>query len=358
MPETHAIILAGGAGTRLWPLSRMQRPKQLLRLFERRSLLQHAIDRLDGLFESDKIHVVTTADLVPAILKEIPTLTESHIYAEPALRDTANAVGLAANLIARESPDAIMCVFTADQLITPRDRFQAAVRIGIDAAEAHEDALITFGIQPTSPHTGYGYIELADKLDDDIHNAAAFREKPNSETAKQYVSGGRHLWNSGMFAWRVRTILNALRKHLPNNQETLESIAANYRNGANAEKHRQDYESLQRISIDYGVMEKAARVLVVPMNCDWLDVGSWESIAALYASDTAGNVTIGATSMTEDAGNNTLVSESDHLIVTVGVNDLIVVHAEDATLICGKQHAQRVRDIVDRCNWEYGDRYS
>lgn len=357
MLDTHVIIMAGGAGTRLWPLSRKHRPKQLLHLFEGKSLLHHAIARFEGLFEPDKIHIVTTSDLVPAIMAEIPSLTKEQFIAEPALRDTANAIGLAANVIASTSPDAIMCVVTADHLITPRGRFQEVIRQGIAAAESHADALITFGIQPTSPHTGYGYVQLGDKLDDTVYNAAAFREKPDAETARQYVDSGKYLWNSGMFAWRVSTILDEIRRHLPDNQQKLESIAASLLTNARPEDLRDQYESLHRVSIDYGVMEKASRVLVVPMDCDWLDVGSWESIAALYAADAASNVSIGSRSIVEESRNNMLVSETDHLIATIGVDDLIIVHSDDATLVCSKQHAQHVRQIVDRCHFEYGERY-
>lgn len=357
MPDTHAIILAGGAGTRLWPLSRRMRPKQLLRLFDGKSLLQHAIDRLDGLFDRDNIHIVTTADLARPILDDITQLTEKNIIAEPALRDTANAIGLAANLIARKDPDAVMCVFTADHLITPRDKFRSAVQNAINTAQTHADALVTFGIQPTSPHTGYGYVQLGDKIDDTTRTVAAFREKPDAETAKQYVASGNYLWNSGMFVWRVATIIDRLRAHLPDNQKLLEAIAADWET-AGADNLRKRYESLHRISIDFGVMEKAPRVLVVPMDCDWVDVGSWESIAALHAADAAGNVAVGAKSLTDDARNNTLVSEREHLIVTVGVDDLIVVHSENATLVCSRQHAQRIRDIVKRCQQELGDHYT
>lgn len=357
MPDTYAIILAGGAGTRLWPLSRKYKPKQLLPLFEGRSLLAHAIDRLDGLFAPERIRIVTTADLAEPILREITSIKQDQIIAEPALRDTANAIGLAANLIASESPDAIMCVFTADQLITPRDRFQEAIRTGINAAESNADALITFGIPPATAHTGYGYLELGENIDDRIRRVRAFREKPDASTAAAYVTSGNHLWNSGMFAWRVRTILDALSQHLSENQDVLASIAADWIDGSEPDQLKSRYEELQRISIDYAVLEKAEQVLVVPMACDWLDVGSWEAIAALHATDAAGNVSIGATLLAVDSNRNTLASEHDHLIVTIGVDDLIVVHTDDATLVCRKDEAQRVRDIVEKCRDEYGDRY-
>ena len=357
MPDTYAVILAGGAGTRLWPLSRRNKPKQLLRLFEGRSLLQHAVDRLAGLFEPDKIRIVTTTDLVEPILNEIDAISVNQIIAEPALRDTANAIGLAANLIAREAPDAVMCIFTADQLITPRGEFQDAIRTGIDAAASTPDALITFGIPPASAHTGYGYLELGEHVDDRIRTVDAFREKPDAETAARYVSSGRHLWNSGMFAWRVETILNALQTHLPENQRTLSAIAADWKDDVDTEPLRRRYEGLTRISIDYAVLEKADRVLVVPMTCDWLDVGSWEAVAALHAADASGNVAIGAHSVAIDSNRNTLAGEPDHLIVTIGVDDLIVVHTADATLVCRKVEAQRVRDVVEKIRAECGRQF-
>ncbi len=355
MNDAHAFILAGGAGTRLWPLSRRARPKQLLRLFEGRSLLQHAAERLDGLFAPDRIHVVTTADMVDAVVAELPHLPAANVIAEPALRDTANAIGLAAHLLAQQSQDAIMCVFTADHLITPRERFHAAIRRAVDAARASPESLVTFGVRPTSAHTGYGYARLGPPVSDGVFASQGFREKPDADTARAYVESGEYVWNSGMFVWRVATLLKELEQHLPTNDAALRAIATTWSQDQDSTARGARYAELPRVSIDYGVMEKAGRVLIVPLDCDWTDVGSWEAVAAVHAADTAGNVVINARPVHVGAQGNVLVADSNQIIVTVGVENLVVVQTDDVTLICARDQAQRVREAVDRCREVFGD---
>lgn len=373
----HAMIMAGGTGTRLWPLSRKRRPKQLLRLFEGSSLLQAARRRLEPLFPPENIWVVTSACYLDAVAADLPDLPRSNLLGEPAGRDTANAIGLAAHLLVRRDPEGTMAVFTADHLITPQHAFVAAIRTGLAAAEAHPDALVTFGIAPDSPHTGYGYIHRGQALGPDMYEVRQFKEKPSRGLAEEYQRSGQHFWNSGMFCWKLRTILHELERNLPENHSILAQIASQWsatdynlravdrvgphealavRTVGRSELNRL-FESLRAISIDFGVMEKAQRVLMVEMKCRWIDLGSWTAIAATRKRDEAGNVLIAPRAMAISGGDNILVSESDHLIVTLGLSDLVVVHSEDVTLICHRNHEQQIRDLARMCRDRYGERY-
>ncbi len=371
----HALILAGGTGTRLWPLSRKNRPKQLLRLFEGSSLLQAARRRLEPLFPPENIWIATSASYLEAVASELPDLPRSNLLGEPVGRDTANAIGLAAHLLVRRDPEGTMAVFTADHLITPQHAFVAAIRTGLDVAEAHPDALVTFGIAPDSPHTGYGYIHRGQALGPDTYEVRQFKEKPSRGLAEEYLRSGEYFWNSGMFCWKLRTILHELERNLPENHRILAQIASQWSaperdpgTGAGgpdappahppgrSERNRL-FESLRAISIDFGVMEKAQRVLVVEMKCRWIDLGSWTAIAATRKRDEAGNVIIAPRAMAISGGDNILVSESDHLIVTLGLSDLVVVHSEDVTLICHRNHEQQIRELARMCRDRYGERY-
>jgi len=349
--------MAGGAGTRLWPLSRRMRPKQLLRLFDGASLLQLARRRLDGLFPPQQIWVVTSAHYLDFVARELPDVPLENLIGEPMGRDTANAIGLAANLLARRDPDGTMAVFTADHLISPQESFAAAIRTGLDVAERSPDSLVTFGITPDRPHTGYGYVRRGQPLAPAVFQAAGFKEKPTREVAEQYVQTGEYLWNSGMFVWRIPTMLAELERHLPDNAGVLRDLAAAWERLAAAPEGAACFASLRKISIDYGVMERAARVLLVEMNCRWLDVGSWLAIGATRSPDADQNVTIASHALVVDGRNNILVSEDDHLLVTLGVSDLVVVHGADATLICHRDHVEAIRDLVTLRQQHFGERY-
>jgi mannose-1-phosphate guanylyltransferase len=345
--------MAGGAGTRLWPLSRRLRPKQLLRLFDGRSLLQIARERLDGLFAAENTWVITSADYIDQVAAELPDVPRENLIGEPIGRDTANAIGLAANLLARRDADGTMAVFTADHLISPQDKFAAAIEAGLTAAEQFPESLVTFGITPAEPHTGYGYLHRGEQVAPQTYRVQAFKEKPSLDVAREYVASGDYLWNSGMFAWKLPAILAALREHLPENAAKLTELAA----GWSQPTTRAGFESLPKISIDFGVMEKAASVLLVEMNCRWLDLGSWLAIAATRDADHAGNAAVASNALVVDGKQNVLVAEDDHLLVTLGVDDLVIVHSADATLVCHRDHVQRIRDLVDVRRKHHGERY-
>lgn len=342
----HAVIMAGGSGTRLWPLSRPARPKQLLRLFEGRSLLRCSFDRLVGLLPPEQVYVIANGDYAAVVRAELPELPAANFMAEPCARDTANAVGLAAHLLAARDPGGTMGIFTADHIIEPADTFRTVVRRGFEIADDHPDALVTFGIVPRSPHTGYGYLRRGQPLAPGVHEVLQFKEKPDRATAEAYLACGEYYWNSGMFAWRIATLIEQIRRLHPATHAGLREVAAHFHDPELAAAVRQRFAALPRISVDYAVMERADRVLTVEMNCRWLDVGSWTSLTEVFEPDAAGNTIAAPNVRTLAAANNIFVSESGHLIAAIGVQDLMVIHAEDATLICRREDAQRIREMV------------
>ena len=353
----HAVIMAGGSGTRLWPLSRQMRPKQLMRLFGGASLLQVARRRLEGIFEPANTWVITSANYIDLVAEELPDIPRENLIGEPMGRDTANAVGLAAEILARRDPDGTMAVFTADHLINPQNAFADAIRKGLDAAEQFPESLITFGITPDSAHTGYGYVRRGEVVAPGTHRVLEFKEKPTLEVAERYLATGDYLWNSGMFVWHLSAIRAEMTRNLPENTRTLEELAASWGKLAGTPAGAAKFESLKKISIDFGVMEKAASVLLVEMNCRWLDLGSWIAIGATGEPDDKGNVCIAPNALIVEGQNNILVSEDDHLVVSLGVDDLVVVHSSDATLVCHRDHVQAIRDLVGLRKEQFGDRY-
>ena len=348
----YAVIMAGGQGQRLWPLSRGKRPKQLLPLIMGKSLLDLAVDRLIGQFPPENILIVTSAEYADAIAEAIPALPRQNIIGEPEGRDTANAVCLGACIVAQRDPQAIMAIFTADHVIRPKEAFAESVQTACDAVADHPDCLATFGIRPTWPHTGLGYIHRGDKLHDSVFQVRAFREKPNHRVARRYVESEEYYWNSGMFVWQVQTILATLRQYLPDSVEKIE--AAVQADDPQAALGRV-YPTLEKISIDFAVMEKAEQVIVVELGCRWLDVGSWPSLAEVSEIDEDGNAVVARRTALLDSERNVIVSEDDHLIAVLGMDDCIVVHSHDATLVCHRNDSQRLKELVAMIRKKYGD---
>lgn len=353
----HAVIMAGGSGQRLWPLSRKMRPKQLLRLFEGASLLQVAYRRLEGIFDPQNVYVVTSAAYAEMVAAELPELPRANIIGEPVGRDTANAIGLAAHLLSLRDPDGMMAVFTADHIISPRHAFDAAIRSGLEVAERHTDSLVTFGIRPDSPHTGYGYVHRGEQLEPGVWRVREFKEKPERHVAESYVQSGEYFWNSGMFCWKLRTILGELERNLPENHRALAELAAGWEALSTSLEGGARFQALKPISIDYGVMERAGHVLVVEMNCRWLDVGSWSAIGVTRKPDEAGNLVIASRALALSGGDNVLISEDGHLIVTLGVSNIVVVHSDDVTLVCHRDYEQQCRELPRVCRERFGDQY-
>lgn len=354
----HAVIMAGGAGTRLWPLSRKQRPKQLLHLFGGKSLLRQAYERLAALLEPNSIYVITTAEHLDLVHQELPEVPVDNLFGEPCGRDTVNAVGLAAAILHERDPEGVMSIFTADHIITPVDRFTRAVDSALKRAAENPDALITIGVVPTTPETGFGYVHRGEPLGNDVYRVDRFVEKPDLETAKRYVASGEFYWNSGMFTWRIDTILEQLRKHLPESYPMLMELGQAWGGGSWAELAGKLYPELRKISVDFAIMEKAEQVLVVEMDCAWRDVGSWNALTEVLSADAAGNVRTGTQVIhLGSTGNIVATEDEEHLIATIGVEDLVIVHSADATLVCKRSEAQAIRKLVAAIQSETGDRY-
>ncbi|MFA5863070.1 MAG: sugar phosphate nucleotidyltransferase [Phycisphaerae bacterium] len=363
MSNWYAVIMAGGSGTRLWPMSRSGRPKQLLKLTpDGKSLLQASVHRLLGLFANKNIFIIAAADHLPAIAENVPEIPPENLIGEPVGRDTANAVGLAAAVLSARDPGCVMGVFTADHLIEPVDRFQCAVKTAFQSVENHPEYLATFGVIPTTPHTGLGYVHRGQMFASDVgsvYKVLAFKEKPNQQIAATYVTSGEYYWNSGMFVWKVSTILNELKTHLPQNADPLIDLGRRFGQSDWPALARYIYPLLKKISIDFAVMEKAKNVLVVELDCRWTDVGSWPELQNITGADGEGNAVLArCLSMIESKHNVIISSQEDHLVALIGVEDFIVVHTPDATLVCPKAQAQQIKNLVSQVEQQYEKKYT
>lgn len=361
----YGVIMAGGAGTRLWPMSRVARPKQLLELVGGRSLLRLAFDRLAAVLPAGQIFVCTAAAYRDAVLADLPGLPPDNVIGEPCGRDTANAVGLPAAVLYRRDPDAVTAFVSADQLVEPVADFAAGLRTGFELAEDYKDALVALGVPATSAHTGLGYVERGEPLPAaGAYRVCSFREKPDAATARAYLESGRYCWNSGMFVWRAETVLAELHAQLPASHTGLTEIADAWDTPDRLAVLAERYPMLPKISIDYAVMEPAARgegsasVLLVELGVSWLDIGSWPVLASTMDADAAGNAVRGATVLVDSGGNIVVSDQPEHLVATLGLHDMIVVHTADATMICSRGDAQRVKELVAAVQDRYGDRYS
>ena len=357
----YAVIMAGGAGRRLWPLSRQSRPKQLLPLLGGRNLLQLAVDRLAGLFAKENIRIITSEAHAADIRGLLGDLPPENVGGEPQGRDTASAIALASELLAARDDSATMAVFTADHVIRPQEQFAEAVGKACETAEAHPESLVTFGVRPTWPHTGLGYIHCGQPRDDGVRNVIAFKEKPEHRLARMYIDSGRHFWNSGMFVWTLAAIRSAMTEFLPETMRLLQPVGQAARQGADlADLLAGIYPSLEKISIDYAVMERAAqarKVLMVELNCEWLDVGSWPALEKVAEPDEAGNTVIAPNTVLLDSSHNVIVCEDDHLIALVGIDDCVVVRSDDATLICTRSDSLQLKKLVPLLEEKHGRRF-
>lgn len=365
----YGVIMAGGAGTRLWPLSRGDKPKQLLPVVRGKSLLELSYERLRGLLPPERIFVCTGAVHAQAVLANLPELPKENLLGEPVGRDTANAVGFPAAVLAKRDKDAVAAFVSADHVIEPVEQFQKSIKTAFDVVAQQPSALVTFGIIPTHGHTGLGYIHRGEALAlkngvGGAYRVQAFKEKPDKPTADRYVESERYYWNSGMFVWRCDFVASELANHLPDSKKGLTEIADAWGTPKQDETLQRVYPTLPKISIDYALMEPAAQgkgkaqVVVVEMPVNWLDVGSWPALAETLATDEHDNATEAKTCVFVDSDSNIIVSdEPEHLVTTIGISDMIVVHTKDATLVCPKSEAQRVKELVAKVKEKYGKRF-
>jgi mannose-1-phosphate guanylyltransferase/mannose-6-phosphate isomerase len=339
----HAVILAGGSGTRLWPLSRLQLPKQFLRLKGEHTLLEDTIQRLAPIITSDQVLIVTGAEHANG--EAYNSLKSYQTLLEPVGRNTAPAIALAAAWLSLLEPEAdpVMVVLPADHIISNVPAFHAALNQAIDSAFSGK--LVTFGIQPTRPDTGFGYIKAGEGTDGSLP-VEHFAEKPDLETAQQFLNEGSYYWNSGMFVWRCSIILHEIRTHLPGLYENIEKIMAAWKQGTPYQIAIDEFfPIMESISIDYGVLEKSECVSLVPCDIDWSDVGSWDAVYEIAEKDGDGNSLQGNALI--DACSNTLIHSNKRLVAAVGVEDLCIVETADAVLVAKRGETQRVRNIVD-----------
>lgn len=343
--KTYGVIMAGGGGTRFWPLSTKREPKQFLNLSGRDILLNETIDRQKGLMDPEDIFIVTNAQQVPLVLERTGgRICGDHILAEPAARNTAACIGYAAMEITRKYEDGIMCIFAADHHIKDEETYTKVMRKAVQAAE-EEDALVTIGIHPTYPSTGYGYIRNVEVCGKEYRKVEEFVEKPDKETAESYLESGKYAWNSGMFVWKASTILKYFEKLLPDVYECLEKIGDAMNTPREKEVIEAVYPVIPKISVDYGIMERAAGVLMLEGDFGWSDVGSWDSLDSVKERDVQGNITSGNTVLLDST--NCVVFGKHKLVAAVGVQDLVIVEADDAVLVCPVKEAQRVKEIVE-----------
>lgn len=340
-------------------MSRADRPKQLIALPSGKSLLQLADNRLTGLIDPAQRYICTGERYHNQIVAALPHYAADHIIGEPAVRDTVNAIGLCAAILCRDDPEAVLAVLTSDHVIDPTDRFHAALSTGYQLVEADRSRLVTFAIQPTFPATGYGYVERGKTIDGfrDAYEAQRFVEKPDEQTAQSYLARGGFGWNSGMFVYAAETFMECLRRFLPESFDGLTAIAQAWGSPDQDRVLDEVYPILPKISVDYAVMEPAGgddalSICIVDMDVRWLDVGSWPAFAEMIEPDSAGNCVSCKHEALLLGASNTLVVSDDpsHTVAVIGVKDLIVVHTRDATLVCPKDQAQRVKEACERAS--------
>jgi mannose-1-phosphate guanylyltransferase len=356
--DFYAIIMAGGSGTRLWPLSRQSRPKQAIELIDRRTMFQHAVDRLSGLLPFERILVVTAREYVDILASQVPELPRENFVIEPMARGTAGAIGLSAVYLKHRDPQAVMAVLTADHYIRDVDKFRRVLSAAVQVAI--EGSIVTLGIKPNFPSTGFGYIRRREQVGKvggfDVYAVDSFVEKPDSDRAVAFLETGLYSWNSGMFMWRIDQIMSEFARQMPDFYEQLARIETALDTPREAETLAEVWPHVRRQTIDYGIMEGAEGVVVMPVDIGWTDIGDWAAISEMHQPDEMGNVVVEAEHMGLDTS-SCFVQGGKRLIATVGVEDLIVIDTDDALLICARERAQDVKSIVEQLEAEGRTKY-
>ena len=354
--KTYGVIMAGGGGTRFWPLSRKANPKQFLNLSGKDTMVMDTANRLCRIADKEDIFIVTGAGFVDSTIKSTGKLLRAdHILGEPAARNTAACIGYAAMEIVKKYEDGVMCVAASDHFIKDEDEYERVMKTAISLA-AEKDALVTIGIKPTFPSTGYGYIRSNRETEADYYAVEEFVEKPDLDTAKEYLASGEYAWNSGMFVWKASVILDYFEKLLPDIYECLVTIGDAMGTDREQEVIREVYPTIPKISVDYGIMERAKGVLMVEGDFGWNDVGSFDALEVIYDKDENGNVVL-ANGCLIDTNGCILYGDGDKLIATLGVRDIVIAQTKDIVLVCDKKRAQDIKLIPERLAAEGNDSY-
>ncbi|WP_320045967.1 mannose-1-phosphate guanylyltransferase [uncultured Ilyobacter sp.] len=349
-----ALIMAGGSGERFWPLSTKERPKQLLKLVSDKSMIRETVDRILPMIPAERIFIGTNIIQAPAVKEELPFLPEENIIIEPAFKDTAAAIGYGATYIKehlKENGELTMVVLASDHLIKNEDNFRKRMETAVNSAKK-DGSIVTLGIKPTKPETGYGYIEVDGECY--IGEPAVVRrfwEKPNEERAERYIDAGNYLWNSGMFIFEIKTILEAMEKHMPKHYAVLEDIGEIIGTNKIIEGNTQDqikekFEEFEKMSIDFGIMEKADNIKVIPVDFGWNDIGSFPALEDVFDKNENGTICKIANLIEINSKNNIVLGNGKRLIATVGINDTVVVETENSILVCHKDEAQNIKKIL------------
>ncbi|HVE41968.1 MAG TPA: mannose-1-phosphate guanylyltransferase [Planctomycetota bacterium] len=345
MDHFYAVVMAGGSGTRFWPLSRKHRPKQTLPILGPATMVRQTVERLFPLFEQRKVFVVTAREHADLVRRDLDIVPQENIIDEPLGRDTAAAIGLAATFLHWRDPEAVFAVLPADHFIDDPIRFQKALVRGHDASQS--GGLVTFGIKPRYAATCYGYLQRGERAGD-VFRVRKFCEKPKLEVARDFLKSGDYFWNGGIFVWQAASILAEIKRCLPELSASLEEIRKALGTSRLPSVLSHEYGKLQRVSIDYGVMEKAAQVLMVETDFEWDDVGSWSAAADRRAKDDGGNAVDGKVLAVDTKDSLVLSSDPNHLVGVLGLEGFVVVHTPDATLVCPKSRSEELKKLVEQ----------
>jgi mannose-1-phosphate guanylyltransferase len=358
-----AVVMAGGTGKRLWPLSRKNRPKQVLKIIEGSALIQQCVKRLLPIFDNRNIIILTNAAYVDLVREAVSEIPKENVFAEPAVRDTAGAIGLAATVLSKYDSNATMAVVTADQIIEPAETLQTALKDAMTYINNNPDELFTFGIKPNFPSTQLGYIKYSQSNEcpdctNKILTIDQFKEKPDQATAEEYLKSGSYLWNSGMFVWKAKTILKNLAEFLPDSIKPLQKIKASWDGPSQKQTLQEWFPQFPKISIDFAVMEKAKKVRAIELDCRWLDMGSFAALASIISSDENNNIIVAHSSEMLNCKNSIVVTEeTGHLIAGIGLENMVVAHTDDATLICPIDETQRLKELLSLIEKNTGETY-